>query len=280
MTRLLLIASLVVAATAPARADGGFYGVGARVEYGTAYLPPTAGASTTTMIRYREIGGFLGNLLVLTASAPIKPEPSSRIETETSCSGSGSNKSCTTATYEVTTYPSSKEIEDYEKKVAAWDPAVANAIMRGEAGQEVDLDIALRTLGGDTSGFIFRLGAPFLHWGPVSMKFALGWLTFHDVHTRIANATSTEIATMEKVSDFTYKYVGLPIRVQAPIGLTGLGVHLQVDLNIPSIVLDEPSPIRAGVQWFGYHLMITVETVVSGFRADGVSLASEVALAF
>ncbi len=137
-----------------------------------------------------------------------------------------------------------------------------------------------RILRGPVPWEMLRFGAPFLHWGPISTKLAFGWLTFHDVHTRVSTATPTEITSMEKVSDVTYKYVGMPIRVEGPIGLTGFGVHLQLDLNIPSLILDQPSPIRAGVQWFGYHLMIKVEAVVTGFRPDGASLATEVSLAF
>lgn len=47
------------------------------VEYGNAYLPPIAEAGMTTMLSYREHGGVLGKFLLVLASAPAEPGPTS-----------------------------------------------------------------------------------------------------------------------------------------------------------------------------------------------------------
>jgi hypothetical protein len=55
---------------------------------------------------------------------------------------------------------------------------------------------------------------------------------------------------------------------------------VQLDLNIGSLVFDQPSPIRGGVEWAGHHVLAQIEAVASGYRFDGASLSAQVALGF
>lgn len=268
----------LAAAAAPARA--GVYGIGVNGEYGNAYLPPTGGAMLSTSLHYEEYGGILLKLLLL-ASAPVKPEGSTTTSQEPFCLGQGSDRTCTTVVVTTTTTPTAAELEDYERRLSAWDPAIAQSIMRGESGLELDLDIPMRSLGGDTSGFMAHVWYPIGWDGRLSVgAAAFGWVTFHGVKSKEVQADPTEVRAVDKMSDVTYKYAGLPLRVQTAIGRSGLGAHVQLDLNILSLVLDQPSPIRAGLSWAGYHVLAKLEGVVTGYRPDGASVSAQVQLGF
>lgn len=281
-SRALVALVIVVGLGAQARpaAAQAVYRLGAGAEVGNAYLPPTAGAGLTTSLSYREHGGLLGNILMVIAEAPARPSSTSTTTYETSCVGAVGDQTCTLYETTVTMPPSAAAVEAWERDMAAWGPSRGAAILRGELGQELQIDIPLRALGGSTTGVMLRLYRPIGSSGHLSVgQFALGWLTFHDVTTREVMATATELRATDKVADHTYKYVGLPVRVQAPIGRTGFGVHAQLDLNVLSIVTDDPSPVRAGVQWVGPHVIVTVDGVASGLRLDAGSIAAEVTLA-
>jgi hypothetical protein len=263
-------------------ADAGIYGLGVTGEYGNAYLPPTGEAGTTTMLTYHEHGGLLGAFLLFVGEAPAEPRASTTTTTDLQCKSDGAFQTCTTYEVTTTTTPSQAEIEQFHHDMDAWGPTVGAAIMRGEAGQELEIELPLRALGGNTSGFMLKLFRPIPGTrGILSVgQFAFGWMTFHDVKTRMVRASATELTATEQVGDHTFKYAGIPCRFQVPFGRTGFGAHLQFDFNLLSIVMDQASPVRAGAQWVGSHVMLSVEGVASGFRPDGASISAEAALAF
>ncbi len=275
MRALVIIALL--AGTAQADVTG-VYGVGFSADFGNTYLPPTARAGLSTTLSYREYAGKIGNWIIWISEVPAPPSGSSKTEvTDTVCS----QGYCTV--YETTTYtpPSAEAVREWESNMSEFSDTKGAAILRGEMGQELTIDLTMRSLGGDTSGFMLKLMRPIPGTdGHVMIgQYALGWLTYHDVKSRKVVATNGVLTSMEVTGDHTWTYVGLPIRVNVPLN-SSFGAHLQFDNNIYGWFLGDASPIRAGATWIGPHVIVEVEGVISGVRPDGGSLKGSVSVAF
>ncbi|CAN5688548.1 hypothetical protein BH11MYX3_BH11MYX3_29780 [soil metagenome] len=274
--RALVIVALLASV---AHADvSGVYGVGFSADFGNTYLPPTAHAGLSTTLSYREYHGKIGNWIIFLSEAPAPPSGSSKTETSEPICGGGY---CTV--YETTTYtpPSAEAVRQWESNMSEFSATKGKAILAGQMGQELTIDVTMRSLGGDASGFMLKLMRPLPGSNGLVMigQYALGWLTYHDVKSRKVVATNGVLSSVEVTGDHTFTYVGLPIRVQVPIG-GAFGAHLQFDNNIYGWLLGDASPIRAGASWIGPHTIVQVEGVISGFRPDGGSLNGSVSVAF
>ncbi|HEY4058785.1 MAG TPA: hypothetical protein VGM39_19360 [Kofleriaceae bacterium] len=276
MKRLLAIAALATLGASVAVAAPAVYAVGGTMEYGNAYLPSTADAGLSTFVSYHDWGGVVSAVLLLLATAPAKPSPHTSVRSEDHCSAGY----C--ATYEVTTttYPSSAEMANWEARMAVYNATTAPAIWAGEFGQDVQLDIASRSLGGNTSGFQLRLYRPLGDSRHLSIGMGYAYLSFHDVHTSHVVDNMGVLSATDKKDNYTYGYVGIPLRFSTAIGQTGFGLDMTLDLNVLSLFFDDNSPIRAGVHWGGSHVLLTAEAMASGLRPDGASLHLGALLAF
>ncbi len=277
MRRALVIVALLAAT---ARADvSGVYGVGFSAEFGNTYLPPTSSAGLSTTLRYREYAGKIGNWIIFISEMPAPPGGTSKSEVTDSYCHQGL---CTVTVTTTTTPPSAAAVAQYDRDMSEFTDTKGAAILRGEMGQELTIDVTMQSLGGSASGFQLTLMRPIPRTGGlVSIgQYALGWRTFHDVKSHQVMATNGVLSSIEVTGDHTFGYVGIPIKIAGPLGTTGLGAHLQFDNNVYGWFLGDPSPIRAGVDWIGPHLMVQVEGVISGFRPDGGSINGSVTLAY
>jgi hypothetical protein len=274
--RSLFILALL-AGTAHADVQG-VYGLGIGADYGTTYLPPTAEAGLSTTITYREYAGVVGNWLLFIGEAPAPPMSTSKSESTEECH----QGYCTITTTTTTTHPSQAEVDAWQDAMNEYTATKGAAMLRGEMGQELTIDVTMRSLGGNASGFKLQLFRPIPDTGGLVMigQYALGWLTYHDVKSHQVMAENGVLSSKEVMGDHTWGYVGMPIRIGTSFGAQSrFGAHLQFDNNIYGWFLGDASPIRAGVEWIGPHVMMKVEGVVSGFRPDGGSINGSVTLA-
>ena len=270
MRALAIVCLLAGAAHADVR---GTYAFGVTGEYGTAYLPPTAGAGTATTISYKEYAGVVGNWILFIGSAPAKPMSVTKTSYET----------VGDTVYEVkTTYhPSQAAIDQWEKDVEEYAATKGKAILAGEMGQSLYIDVTARGLGGNASGFKLQLFRPIPGSNGMLQigQYGLGWLTFHEVTSKKVVAEGGVLRAMDVVGEHTWRYVGMPIRLQVPFGSTGGGMHLQFDNNILGLFFDDASPIRLGSQWVLPYVIVGVEGVISGLRPDGYSINGSITVA-
>jgi hypothetical protein len=99
MRSLAVALTLLLAAASPAAAQ--VYGAGVTIQYGNALVPPTSSPVLTTAVTYREIGGFIGNLLVFIGEVPVGLGGHTEVSYESDGAGN---------VYEVrTTYPPTAE---------------------------------------------------------------------------------------------------------------------------------------------------------------------------
>jgi len=274
MRSLIILA--ILAGTAHADVTG-VYGVGFSAEFGNTYLPPTAEAGLATTISYKEVGGKVGNWIIFLSEAPAPPAGTSKTTTDTTCY----QDFCTIRETTTTTPPTEAEVRQWEADMSEFSATKGAAILRGEMGQSLSIDVTMRSLGGNASGFMLKLMRPIPKTGGVVSigQYALGWLTYHDVKSHKVLAMNGVLSSMEVTGDHTFGYVGLPIRIAAPV-TRSFGAHLQFDNNIYGWFLGDASPIRAGVEWVAPHVMVQVEGVISGFRPDGGSISGSVTLAY
>ena len=276
MRSLVILALLAGSAHADVE---GIYGLGIGAEYGTTYLPPTAGAGLSTTLTYREYAGKLGNWILFIGDAPAPPMSTSKSESSTECH----QGYCTITTTTTTTHPSEAEVAAWEQEMNEYSATRGAAMLRGEMGQLLQIDVTMRSLGGNASGFVLRLFRPIPGLPKAIMigQYGLGFLTYHDVTSRKVTAANGVLSSMDVMGDHTWTYAGMPIRIGGSFGDNSrFGAHLQFDNNIYGWFMGDASPIRAGIQWIGPHVMLEVQGVISGFRPDGASLSGSVTLAY
>lgn len=277
---LITLATLALAAST-ARADG-MYGAGIGVGYGTALVLPTSSSVTTTSLTYREVGGVVGNAILFVGSLPACGAPRTSTRWETSANG---------ATYEITTTttPTKEAKEICAGVVKEWWETVGKRTLRGEMGQDLQLDIPLQQLGGNTSGVAFSLWRPLVWDGefvPILgegsqlwvAQFHLALLTFHNVTSRKALAEMGTIRTIEATTKQDFLMVGSGVRLHKMLS-DNMRATLQIDLNAWSIVADEPSPVHLGIDMAAPHTMFHVEVVTSGINPNGYGINAGVILA-
>lgn len=271
MKKLALMALLATASAAHADSDAGLYAIGARMEYGTTYLPAGADAGMSNFISYRDWNGIVSTIVTLLLPASTaSPDPKTSTSVETICAGGG-NTSC--GLYEVTrtTYPTRAELDAYDAGMRQWDN-IASAMQRGELGRDIQIDVASTAFGGTTSGAMMHLYHPLGDLGRyTSLGVSFGYLRFHDIHSKKVVAVNGTLSTMEVVSDHTFGLAGLPLRVQVPLG-GGFTAHAVWEANVMALFFDDQSPLRAGFEWSGSHVVLSAEAQTSGFSAQGRSL--------
>jgi len=126
------------------------------------------------------------------------------------------------------------------------------------------LEIPVRSLGGDTSGYMssptFRSNPRTLGPFPLvqmSIGFGLGKLSFHDrTRTQLVGDGMTFSAAEQTVDTVTFDYIGFPVRMTAALGDFGLTMHVQADLNLQTLTDSsfgdegqkvDPSPLHWGL---------------------------------
>lgn len=273
----VLAGVIAVLAEVPcARAESAF-GVGFATDYGTAMLPPASGSALTTAISIHEYGGPIGNAILFFMTAPW-PTGSSTARTSYYTDDHGVAWVVT----ETVTDFSQSDLGIGTAKYKDWKAAKGDGILRGDAGQELQIFIPLRQLGGDASGFMFKLMVPLGFTGgllSIAALPAFGWINYEDVTQRRVSAAGGVLTATESVGNSRYEYVGFPIRFQTKLS-DFASAHVQLDLNVFSLTDDQPSPIRAGVDFLVPHALLKVEAISSGLAPGGASLAAEAILAF
>jgi hypothetical protein len=272
MRTALVIATLLLASDAYAQV----YSAGVQGGYGTALVPPTSSGVTTTGITIREYGGIIGNLILFIGEAPAVSNTTVTYETD----GAGN-------TYEVrTTYAPSAEVQQLSSD---WMEARGRKILAGGMGQQVELDIPLRALGGDTSGVMFKMWRPLpffsdhIEWlgesGSVWLaQFYIGHLTFSDVTSRKVSSENGILMSTEVTGEQSFTMIGSALRVQKMLTRT-LRAQVQLDFNVFSILEDDPSPMHFGIETTLPHLLLRLEAVTSGFLPHGLSVNAEAVIA-
>lgn len=261
-----------------------------RVSHGADMAPAGTDRGQVTSLRIREYGGIIGNLLTYFAALPSPPAGRStftRRDVNTVCTSTF----CKTTTTTVSDYvaPTAAEMAAYNVRAKQWDATTGRAILSGAFPTEFTLDIALGSLGGDTSGFMASqtVRYPTHGFGP----FETSYLSFgiaggsYDMHRRaqrtlVATGSGVEIRTAP--TDTSYIYFGLPVRFTGLLAPT-VSAYAQLDLNVISLVNDanDVQIVRAGATWYFLPLFFTnLEVSSDRFRADSFTGTAEVGIGF
>lgn len=271
---------------------GGIYSLGYRGSYGASTAPPTSARGFATSLSYREWGGPIAKLLLAGGSRPIKPRGTL---TDSASSETCYGSYCERTTTSTWSPPSREELEDYSRRVDDWSNRVAPAILSGGAGQSIafELDVAMQTMGGDTSGIGagFRFAAPLrdmlgLEKVHVVVGSKVGKYTMYRREvsrlTLDGEARSTRIA-----SDIVYGYATIPIRISGMLGQR-TGVYTELDIDYAGWVgfaellgaTYSPQLARIGLQVGLPFAYVTVEATADRMRPGSASLSTELGLAF
>lgn len=266
--------------------------VAAAAGYGGAYVPQRSGAGLTTSVRIVDEGGPITrwSMLGLTALAATRVKEDREFhhyDTRRVCSPSGG---CSNQLVEVDEVTSTYYIpaETMQRLVEQYD------LITNTNAAEVfftEIEIASRTLGGDTSGFLYALMMrpklvtlpgpfPVIAFGG-GLKF--GKLTFADRPASMVTGIpggATLVSMPDQ--DQTFGMLGFPARVDL-VASPRLGFHVQWDLNLLSLPIDDgphdPSPLRVGGTLRLGRLRLGAEWVGRGVARDVSTLQLEVGFA-
>lgn len=186
------------------------------------------------------------------------------------------------------------------------DPAAANAAMpiidaandpkRDLSSMQATFEIASRDLGGDTSGWMFRLGGYTKWWRGwkgmrVLVGLGIGSFTFHGRTLRDWDLGGVR----ERKDDWGYTYIGSPVRFgwmfrgkhQAPRRQVAGEVFVQADFNwvaLAAIIAPDenwsPSPWHAGMRVTLGPAFVEGSVSTSTMRSDRMSVGLEAGLDF
>lgn len=267
-----------------------------RTQDGGAMTKPGVAGGTTNSIYLGDRGGLFTQLGIglLTAGAMGSAVRTLGSTSSTSRTydnqGNAVDVTTTTTTYEVDTAKAAaiaKGGENMSNAAKQDRDRGARDLNQDYNGLTGGLEIAMRRLGGDTSGWMAdfgwrgttRLGA----WGlRGAAKLGFGKYTFHD------RAVSRGTATSIVMEDSTYAFFGFPLR----LGVAYRGfveAFAQVDLNIVTLANDtldddqasSPSPWRVGARATLYrYLYAELTYAFSSMRAADTSTILEVGLEF
>lgn len=165
------------------------------------------------------------------------------------------------------------------------------------SGMQATLEIASRDLGGDTSGWMFRLGGYGKAWrGKTGLRLffglGVGSFTFHD---RTKKAYIGLGPPLNRKDDWSFTYIGTPVRVgymfrakhQAPRRQLAAEVFLQADFNWVSLAAiiapDEdwsPSPWHTGLRLTLGPTYVEGSVSTSTMRMGATSVGLEAGLDF
>lgn len=287
MRRALVAAAvlLATAGTAHAQTFASQYRFGASAGFGAALAPPTTQMGMTTSLTYYEYSGWLGKLIVLIGAAPQKPRPTTRVvSSKTECYSTW----CTTYTNYETTYPSQADWDRYQEELKEYEKLAVGILTDGQP-LDLYLDIALQSLGGDTSGaslvMMYRaqwtgmFGLPVFR---INFGFGVGKYTFHGRTRSVVVQDGDTLSRMEVTEDSSYGYAGMPLRFTGFVH-PRLAGYLQFDFNMFALpVTDdpEPSPIRGGVEIYLNPLFVRGEIVSTALRPGSMTAFAEVQVVY
>ncbi len=281
------VAATLIACAGP----GGHSGVSVSTSVGSAYVPPNVSSGTTTVVSYREVGGAVTrSVLKVMAAGTAAP----RTRTTVTFSDGGTRcygRSC----YSLTHVTRTTTVLDSPGEAAAKVKRAAKMIKALDTATipiEFRLDIAMRSLGGDTSGWMSSFmyqGRPRVLGSSALLQFSgglgFGKYTFYD-RTRTSLTTGLVDVGMP-VESIGYGYIGVPLRATVAVGPAGVFSYLQADLNlltfVESLNLDEgetapPSPLHWAVGFRRGPLRITGDLALGRFRTSGMTASLELAL--
>lgn len=261
-----------------------------RVSHGADMAPAGTDRGQVTSLRIREYGGIVGNLLTYIAAMPSPPAGRStytRRDVNTVCG----TAVCTTTTTTTSDYvaPTAQEMAAYKARAKQWDATPGRAILSGAFPTELTLDIALGSLGGDTSGFMASqtVRYPTHGFGPfetsyLSFGIAGGWYDMHNRSQRTLVPNGSGVEQKTATTDTSYIYFGLPLRFTGLLAPT-VSAYAQLDMNVISLVNDanDVQIVRAGATWYFMPLFFTTLEISSDrFRADSFTGTAEVGVGF
>lgn len=285
----IAVAVVAMAAAAAAGCKAGGYTAAFRSTSGAATAYPGLAGGRTSSIVIGDRGGLLtrvglGGLAALAG-------------------GLGSIKD---AKRETTVERQGDTIVTTHEDTATIDPAAAQAmqpVVDAAADPNSDLssmsatlEIASRDLGGDTSGWMFRLGGYAKAWrGRVGLRGSIGVgfgsFTFHG---RTLAAYESGGVSMRK-DEFDYTYIGTPVRfglmlrgsVRPARSQPAAEVFVQADVNwvaLAAIIAPDeswsPSPWHTGLRLSLGPLYVEGVVSASTMRASRTSLGLEAGLDF
>jgi hypothetical protein len=291
MSRATTLPALVGATVFAAIVVGGCHAtVSYRVSHGADMAPAGTDRGQVTSLRIREYGGIVGNLLTYIAALPAPPagvRTNIRREESTVCG----TAVCTTTTTTTSDYvaPTAEEIAAYKERAKAWDATEGRAILSGAFPTELTVDIAMGSLGGDTSGFMASqtVRYPTHGFGPfetsyLSLGIAGGRYVMHDRAQRMLVATAGGVEQQTAPTDTSYVYFGLPLRFTGLLTPT-VSAYAQLDMNVISLVNDanDVQIVRTGATWYFLPLFFTTLEISSDrFRTDSFTGTAEVGVGF
>lgn len=291
MSRVTTSRAIVGATVVAAIVDGGCHtAVSYRISHGADMAPAGTDRGQVTSLRIREYGGIVGNMLTYFAAMPGPPAGRStfiRRDVNTVCGAA----ECTTTTTTVSDYvaPTAADIAAYKVRAKQWDATTGRAILSGAFPTELTVDIALSTLGGDTSGFMASQAVryPTHGFGPFETSYltfgiAGGRYVMHDRAQRMLVATAGGVEQQTAPTDTSYIYFGLPVRFTGLLAPT-VSAYAQLDMNVISLVNDanDVQIVRTGATWYFLPLFFTTLEVSSDrFRTDSFTGTAEVGVGF
>jgi hypothetical protein len=273
--RAVSCAALVVLACA---CPGARYAGSIKSTTGAAMTPPGVSSGTTNIVRLADVGGPLARaglfgMALVAASGAVKTHTTTTTHRE-------GDYIVTTETTRVTGID--------EQQMANAQAMLDAATGEQPLGIQASLEVASRTFGGDTSGWMYNLGyggKAFL-CGPALVCYLYGGLGFgrYTFHDRTIRAVTYD-GISETTGDVDFTYFGTPLRLTvAPTPYAS--VYVQADVNWLTVIdtlsgeQGSPSPWHLGVELRGGLAFVRVELAASRMTRAGSSWQVEVGLGF
>lgn len=297
MRRLLLALSLMTAACGGRHKAA--YSLAYRTGYGNALAPPSTSSGRSSSISYREYGGPIGKALLLWLFVPQLQGGSSSsrvVGDSTSCGGGECTRTITTET--TYTPPTAEQIAEYKRELEEYNNVTAPAIRNGAIKAEVNLDVATRSLGGDTSGLSFQLLGVLLSEQSSGWTFALkagfgasGYTMGGRTTKQILSdgmETLSSVHLDSKVEDVSSTFFGVPVRVilATPLRFAAYG---EFDWNLLRAVSGEgtrpgqtyhPQLTTFGLQTSLWFMHVGAEVQLDQLNLGSRTFGVEAGLAF
>jgi hypothetical protein len=248
-----------------------------KLGHGNAIAAPGTSRGTTGSIVYRDAGGILARTIL----APFKMlgAPESPWQSECSESSDGRYVYCTW-------WVTQEDMEQYEKDAEVWRAD----LLTGKINAEGILEVALPSLGGDTTGFRLGLDYPLINEDGVVVKIGAAAASYKmaDRTSRqlIGDATSVQVEEMTGEVESSLFSVPLTVIVLLPADLVA---SYQLDWNLLRY-----GEIGNGID-SAYHPQISrlalermmirfvrvgVELQIDGMSTDSTTMSVEAGLAF
>ena len=233
LTSIVAAGIFAVAASASATP----YSVGGAIESGNAIAPPETSSGLGTMLVIRETDGPIGRML--------------------------------SAGFAASTIHHTDNGDGTETTSVSVDRNAAAFALGGGFGTIVELELPMRSLGGDTSGFslLFLSHIPNL---PVAIGVIGGVETMYGRTVRNVSVDTMTVGATQSTADVQNHVLGLPVRVTIPLSHS-IDVYIQLDLNLLSIQSDFFDGARSLTR-YGVQLKSGGLSLVAELQSDPLSL--------